>query len=563
MKKLNNKGITILELIISIFILTTVIFIGYKIINKSTITIKDQGHINKGQLTINDLNKYLTKDLEQATSIKLTQEDELEPLADTKIEGDQLSKEDSLLDGMKKLIHNIDELETGTKLVYLYTIRDNEFNKLDDDYIKYIVEIERIKNYIKYTVKRVNKQETIEFMNGKVIFKDILPFSIVGNDPYKVNIGYEDKRNTNSQYEFEISSRYNKIKINKDETTPVDPPSLDDIEIPDGFGDYYVLGFWTANDEKLKEDNLYTWVSEHGNIIGEAYATQDSRGNEKFNIEGNARPGNNSVANSYIGYNSIENDPSWKGQVKDVSISDKDVSKISIYVSEHATLEAVSIMATQGNSTISIPLEKNELKQGWNHCEIKKNGNSKINFKVKGVLSIDKEKVNSGYAYVVYEREGKINNDQNVNGDIIFEITEQDSGIWNWEVINNMSSTPNKHHSEYKGDEISGNFNIYIATDDQNNINPHIMGVSLNDRIRNEHIQCIKAINIKSSGDIELSNLNIDGNKIYDNNGVYRYEFNKKGQFNIGGNFKIQRHTSELLKHSIIINFEYDHKENI
>ena len=44
-----------------------------------------------------------------------------------------------------------------------------------------------------------------------------------------------------------------KIKINKDETTPVDPPSLDDIEIPDGFGDYYVLGFWTANEEKLKE----------------------------------------------------------------------------------------------------------------------------------------------------------------------------------------------------------------------------------------------------------------------------------------------------------------------
>lgn len=199
MKKLNNKGITILELIISIFILTTVIFIGYKIINKSIITIKDQGNINKGQLTINDLNKYLTKDLEQATSIKLTQEDELEPLADTKIEGNQLSKEDSLLDGIKKLIHNINELETGTKLVYLYTIRDNEFNKLDDDYIKYIVEIERIKNYIKYTVKRVNKQETIEFIHGKVIFKDILPFSIVGNDPYKVNIGYEDKRNTNSK----------------------------------------------------------------------------------------------------------------------------------------------------------------------------------------------------------------------------------------------------------------------------------------------------------------------------------------------------------------------------
>lgn len=56
-----------------------------------------------------------------------------------------MNKEDSLLDGIKKLIHNINELKIDTKLVYLYTIRDNEFNKLDDDYIKYIVEIEKIK----------------------------------------------------------------------------------------------------------------------------------------------------------------------------------------------------------------------------------------------------------------------------------------------------------------------------------------------------------------------------------------------------------------------------------
>ena len=69
MIKRNNKGFTLLELLISIFILTTVIFIGYRVINKSTIDIKNQSNINKGQLTMNDMNEYLTKDLEQASSI--------------------------------------------------------------------------------------------------------------------------------------------------------------------------------------------------------------------------------------------------------------------------------------------------------------------------------------------------------------------------------------------------------------------------------------------------------------------------------------------------------------
>ena len=63
MIKRNNKGFTLLELMISIFILTIVIFIGYRVINKSTIDIKNQSNINQGQLTVNDMNEYLTKDL--------------------------------------------------------------------------------------------------------------------------------------------------------------------------------------------------------------------------------------------------------------------------------------------------------------------------------------------------------------------------------------------------------------------------------------------------------------------------------------------------------------------
>jgi len=58
MIKKNSKGFTLLELLVSMVIFTTVIFIGYKIIDKSTQSVKDQGNTNKGQLTMNDMNKY-------------------------------------------------------------------------------------------------------------------------------------------------------------------------------------------------------------------------------------------------------------------------------------------------------------------------------------------------------------------------------------------------------------------------------------------------------------------------------------------------------------------------
>ena len=71
MKKFNKKGFTLLELLIAIAIFTSIIFICYSIFNKFLMLTKDQLNINQGQLTVNDMNEYLTKDLEKTSSIAL------------------------------------------------------------------------------------------------------------------------------------------------------------------------------------------------------------------------------------------------------------------------------------------------------------------------------------------------------------------------------------------------------------------------------------------------------------------------------------------------------------
>ena len=103
MKKINNKGFTLLELIIAMSILTSVMFIGYNIFNKNSTLMHTQININKGQSNMNDINEYLTKDLEQTTSIELKIDGVV--VADTKVNVEQKST-DKVLENAKQEIED-------------------------------------------------------------------------------------------------------------------------------------------------------------------------------------------------------------------------------------------------------------------------------------------------------------------------------------------------------------------------------------------------------------------------------------------------------------------------
>ena len=212
MIKRNNKGFTLLELLISIFILTTVIFIGYRVINKSTIDIKNQGNINKGQLTVNDMNEYLTKDLERASSVVLSSNylDQINTFTADSTQKNKISNEnlkDAFInysrDNPFDYSYNINYKENNLGVIYEVNI-----NKKDEN------------NY-SYTIKRTDKKDgfSITFINDEIIKKDEiidrssmnievqLPFEISLDSPYKVYLGYNSKNNEFVEHQFTVSYR--------------------------------------------------------------------------------------------------------------------------------------------------------------------------------------------------------------------------------------------------------------------------------------------------------------------------------------------------------------------
>lgn len=222
MKKFNNKGLTLLELIIAMSILTSVMFIGYNIFNKYSTLMHTQVNINKGQLNMNTINEYLTKDLEQTTSIELKIDGVV--VADTKVDVEQKST-DKVLESAKQKIE--DRLSANNNFNYEYKLRFNDESKFSI----YKVNIEKNNKAIKYTVSLTDKNGTkVDFINKELLREKEVPFYIMGDDPYKVSMGYSDKKNKFNLHEFEVTSRI-KQDLVAGEVMP-QPPTEPDASEP-------------------------------------------------------------------------------------------------------------------------------------------------------------------------------------------------------------------------------------------------------------------------------------------------------------------------------------------
>ena len=199
MKKFNNKGFTLLELIVALSILTVIILVGYKIFNSYSILINTQVNVNKGQLNMNTINEYLTKDLEQTTSIELKIDKVV--VADTKVDAEQKST-DKVLKSAKQKIE--DRLNDNNNFHYEYKLRFDDESKFSI----YKVNIEKNNKAMKYTVSLTDEHGTkVDFINKELLREKEVPFYIIGDDPYKVSMGYSDKKSNFNLYEFEVASR--------------------------------------------------------------------------------------------------------------------------------------------------------------------------------------------------------------------------------------------------------------------------------------------------------------------------------------------------------------------
>lgn len=162
MRKVNNKGFTILELIIAMSILSILIFIGYGVINGSNKSIKNQQIITNGQLGVNNIHKYLTRDLENSDIEKFEE-----------------------LDTLKLTSEN-----------YEYNI-GNIIYRVNKNMDKNVYSLVRIDNYIE-----------VQLITNQPI-NDSIPFEItksnIDKSIYNIKIDYKEKYG--KTYEFEVTPR--------------------------------------------------------------------------------------------------------------------------------------------------------------------------------------------------------------------------------------------------------------------------------------------------------------------------------------------------------------------
>lgn len=166
MKKIkNNSGVTLLETIIAIAIMTTILFISYKVINNINSVTINQKVISTEQQSVNLIKKYLNKDLERCKYVEVK----------SSIKSDEY-----------------------------------EMKMPDNSVVKYEV----IKNNNIYSINRLENNMNIEIVkNQKKDVNDNKPLRIEeNNNIYRVYINsYGNK--ANDLYYFDIAPKTNKTQI--------------------------------------------------------------------------------------------------------------------------------------------------------------------------------------------------------------------------------------------------------------------------------------------------------------------------------------------------------------
>lgn len=168
----NNKGFTLIEIIIVMTIMTTVISIGYTILNKTNSSSKEQQNIINGQSNANLINRYLTQDLEQAIEV-------INP-TDVELDLDEYS-------------YDIDKDSAIVK----YTVKKYELN--GEKYYDLIREVHE--NGISTgKIDIINKQAR---SNEQPFNIDLIDSN---SNIYKVELNYKENK-SEKKYEFDVSSR--------------------------------------------------------------------------------------------------------------------------------------------------------------------------------------------------------------------------------------------------------------------------------------------------------------------------------------------------------------------
>lgn len=204
--KLNNKGFTLLEVIIAMAIMTSVIFIGYQVINKTDILRRDQMLVSNIQNGTNNLKRYVTKELKESKSVYVKYGKKNIDLKDSES-----------VNGLYKTIQS--EINNKDDIEYKYII------KTKDKDINYIVQVTKDRNKKVYSIYRQEEKASFSLIEKQPLSDNMIPIKITEKDDlYDVQLNYI-KDNT-KVYSFDV---YNSLLAYNDEDIdkPTDPEDPD------------------------------------------------------------------------------------------------------------------------------------------------------------------------------------------------------------------------------------------------------------------------------------------------------------------------------------------------
>jgi prepilin-type N-terminal cleavage/methylation domain-containing protein len=191
-KILNEKGFTLVEVIISISILIVIVSIAYMVLNSSNKLLDSQKNISNIQQGMNLATRYLNKDLEDSVYIKLKNKDNEEVILDT-------------------ILKNISQ----NTVYYKYEIITTENNT-----INYEIQISKKGDRYLYSLNRISNKSTINIISNQYIKYEKInsiinletPVEIKYNNKlYDIYIKYLDKTQIKS-YKFKVYKRNDKLE---------------------------------------------------------------------------------------------------------------------------------------------------------------------------------------------------------------------------------------------------------------------------------------------------------------------------------------------------------------
>lgn len=425
MKLKNQKGITLIEVIISMAIITIALGIGYRVLYNAQTSPNNQAKISDIQNGMNNIRNFISNELKYCEGIELEYNDGIKKI----VQPIYISKDDDkqIADSNKQLIRNF--IKSNNKFIYQFNIiKKYKYNQssieydIDREQDTYITNIFKKNNKKYYSISKKDiNGVTIELVKKQEFNLSKLPMDISKEeDMYNVEINYTNK--DDKQYVFNI---FNEFKIAKSKNENINPPSNDEIPAITGFGNRTVLGFWTADEDKCKKNNLYTWIN-YEKKSSQQYGTQEEEKN-KFKINANLSANDNtsSKSNDNSGkiYSHIGDNTGWKANANLTAIKANSINQVKIYVTAQTHLSSfydisgfiTDIEVESGAGTLIRVDDRWNLYGGdeqdsgtWYKVTLSEN--KKENFNIVSDLHINNQSIYSGYALLVYGEGYDLNN---------------------------------------------------------------------------------------------------------------------------------------------------------